>query len=125
MSFDYAAARLTAQRLIDKFGQSAVFYIPEQASGGYDDRGNPIPAQPRQEFAGIVTPIDSLDKSLIDGENFRTGDGSVFFHTENKPPIQSLIDINGITYTLVSVMDELTSIDGTNVYLELQIRQGG
>lgn len=123
MSFDYANARETAKKLIANFGQDASFYTPETA-GGYDDRGNVIAGSPRVDYNGIVTPKMDFSQSLIDGEQLKQGDAYVYFHSDSKPPINSLIDLNGRTYTLVSVMNELTSADGINVYRKLQIRQG-
>ena len=123
MSFDYESAREDAKQLITEFGQLSSFYTPEIA-GGYDDRGNAVAGSPRVDYDGIVTPKLDFSQSLIDGENLKQGDGYVFFHSDVKPPINSLIDLNGTTYTLVSVMQELTSVDGVNVYRKLQIRQG-
>lgn len=126
-TYDYQKKRALAEKQISKYGESIPFYQETSTDGGFDNRGRPIPpTQSRVEYNGIVTPILKLSDSLIDGENFKRGDGYVYFHNyaAKKPPINSLIDINGKTYTLISYMKDLTSLDGVNVLLQIQLRYG-
>lgn len=122
MAFDYNKARDTAQRLIDKFGAAGSF-VKGGSNGGYDDYGRPIPPEPDITINGLVTPILSFKSSEIDGDSILSTDGYVFFHSETAPGIGYFQTQNGVKYRFISMLSEITSVDGVNVFRKIQVRK--
>lgn len=122
VKFDYVKARQVAKGLIDKFGQAGNFTKEGGGAGGYDRSGNPIPPEPDTVVSGIVTPLLSYKQQEIDGEQIKSTDNYVFFHSEVEPPIGAKSTVNGNEYRVVNVK-KLDSVDGVNVYCKLQLRR--
>lgn len=118
--FDYSKARLVAENLIDKFGDSGEFVIKGN-DGGFDQSGNPIPPEPDVIFSGIVTPLLKYKQHEIDGEKIKATDSFVFFHSEDEPQIDSAIIMGGVEY-LAKDIQKLDSVSGINVYRKIQLR---
>lgn len=121
MTFDYNKARAIAKAIIDKFGKSGTF-VKSGENGGYDDFGNPLPNQPDIVINGIVTPLLQYKKNEIDGQNILMGDNFVFFDADTKPEVDHQHTQNGETFRVVDIYD-LTSVDGINVFLKIQLRK--
>jgi len=121
MAFDYSAARETAKKLIENFGGAGSF-VKSGNNGGYDDYGNPTPPEPDTTINGLVSPILSFKRMEIDGESILATDGYVFFHSEQAPEIGFTHTQNGKTYRFVSMLMEINSIDGINVFRKIQVR---
>ena len=122
MSFDYDNARAVAESLITKFGQPASFIKEGAGGGGYDDFGNPIPAEPDIVIDGIIAPLLQFKKMEIDGEQIKSSDSYVFFHSDDEPPIGSKVTVNGSEYRALYIW-KLTSVGGTNDYRKIQLRR--
>ena len=120
--FDYDKARQVAKGLIDKFGQANSFTKEGGGAGGFDRSGNPIPPEPDTIVSGTVTPLLSYKQQEIDGEQIKSTDSYVFFHSDVEPPIGSKSTVNGNEYRVVNVK-KLDSVDDINVYRKLQLRR--
>lgn len=120
--FDYDKARQVAKGLIDKFGQPGSFTKEGGGAGGYDDFGNVIPSEPDTVISGIVTPLLSYKQQEVDGEQIKSTDSYVFFHSEVEPPIGVKSTLNGNEYRVVNVK-KLDSVDDVSVYRKLQLRR--
>lgn len=120
-TLDYTSARITATRLITKFGETSTLTLPG-TNGGYDEFGNVIAATPDVEVTGTVTPLLDYKKDEIDGETIRREDAYVFFDTDGEPQIGMNITINSVKYTVMNVK-KLQSVGGVNVYFKLQLRR--
>lgn len=120
--FNYNKARQTAKGLIDKFGQTGSFIKEGSGTGGYDDFGNPLPAEPDIVINGIVTPLLSYKQQEVDGEQIKSTDSYVFFHSEAEPPIGAKTVLNSDEYRVVDIK-KLDSVDDINVYRKLQLRR--
>jgi len=119
-NFDYAQARLTAAKIISKFGAPGEFYL--DGDGGYDDFGDPLPSQPNTEYTGTVSPLLGYKAHEIDGEQIQSTDSFVFFRSDTVPEIGSTSMLNGEVYRVVNVK-RLDSVGGINVYAKLQLRR--
>lgn len=122
MAFDYTQARVDAKEIISEFGLAGTFIKEGSGSGGYDDFGNPIPAEPDTIINGIVTPPLRFNQNEIDGEQILSSDSYVFFHSDQEPEIDSKITINGETYRNKKIW-KLDSVGGVNVYRKIQLRK--
>lgn len=120
--FNYDKARQVAEGLIDKFGQAGSFIKEGSGAGGYDNFGNPLPADPDIVINGVVTPLLSYNQQEIDGEQIKSTDSYVFFHSEAEPPIGAKTVLNGDEYRVVDIK-KLDSVDDINVYRKLQLRR--
>ena len=118
MSFDYAKSRVTAEKIITKFGQASKVYSKGETTT--DMLGNTITIG-GEEIQGIISPKLAYSSNEIDGENIIKGDGYVFFHSDTEPSIGMLTDLNSETLRVVSV-EKLDSVDNINVYRKLQLR---
>lgn len=122
MAFDYAAARVVAERLITNFGAAGSFVVPG-VTGGFDpESGDVLADTAPATITGTVTPNLNYKSMEIDGTTIKAGDSYVFFHSTTAPPIGALITINSVTWRLVSIKD-LTSAGGVNVYRKMQLRR--
>ena len=121
-AFDYVKARSVAKGLIEKFGQAGKFIIAGSDGGGYDSSGNVIPAKPAVIIDGLVTPLLSYKQMEVDGTQVLATDSYVFFHSEEEPPIDSKITINGGKYRAVDI-SKLDSVSGIRVYTKIQLRR--
>lgn len=121
-AFDYVKARSVAKGLIEKFGQAGAFTKEGGGAGGYDDFGNVIPPEPDTVISGAVTPLLSYKQQEIDGEQIKSTDSYVFFHSEAEPPIGAKTVLNGDEYRVVDIK-KLDSVDSVNVYRKLQLRR--
>jgi len=121
VAFNYTNARLTATKLITKFGEAANFVIKGN-DGGYDDDGNVIAPQPDTNISGIVTPLLRYKSKEVNETTILTGDTYVFFDSNNDVPVGAVITINGDTLRAVN-SEELTSVSGVNVYRKIQLRR--
>ena len=121
MSFDYAQARLTAAKIIAKFGADGQF-IKKGNGGGYDDFGDVLPPEPDVIIDGKVSPLLGYKQHEIDGERILATDSFVFFHSEIEPEIDYQITINGDTYIAKSIKS-LESVNGIKVYTKIQLRK--
>lgn len=126
---DYSRLQGVADRLIgnsDTSTAQASVYTPAQGGGGYDNNGNPLPASPRVDIFGSVTPVFSFKQDEIDGDIIKATDGYVFFTPDDKSEvieIGMLFDANGKTYRVQDIRG-ITSGDGIKVYQRLQLRGG-
>ena len=120
--FDYAKARQVAKGLIDKFGQAGSFTKEGGGAGGFDRSGNPISSEPDTVISGTVTPLLSYKQQEIDGEQIKSTDSYVFFHSESEPQIGAKSVLNGDEYRVVDIK-KLDSVDDINVYRKLQLRR--
>lgn len=120
-TFDYAKARLTAAKIINKFGENGTFTIPA-ADGGYDAFGNPVSNTPAVNLDGIVTPLLNYNKDEMDGETIQREDSYVFFDTDGEPEIGMNTTVNGEKYAVMNI-EKLESAGGVNVYHKLQLRR--
>ena len=118
--FDYASKRLTAEKLINKFGENSTLSI-EGNDGGFDAFGNPIASAPGSTIDCIITPILNYKESEIDGETIQRKDGYTYIYSDDAPQIQMTTTINGVKYAVIDVK-ELTSVTGVNLYYVLQLR---
>lgn len=121
-AFDYVKARSVAKGLIEKFGQAGQFIAAGSGGGGYDSSGNVIPTEPDVAIDGIVTPLLSYKQMEVDGAQVLATDSYVFFHSEEEPPIDSKITINGGKYRAINI-SKLDSVDGIRVYTKIQLRR--
>jgi len=121
-AFDYVKAHDVAVKLITKFGQPADV-VKAGNTGGYDDSGNVIPAQPDVVISGLVSPLLQYNQSEIDGESVQMGDSYVFFDSTDKPEIDMVITLNSKQFRVVDLI-VLNSVDDINVYRKLQLRTG-
>lgn len=119
---DFNSARALAERLISKSGEPASF-VKSGSTGGYDEYGDPLPDQPDIVIDGIVTPLFSFKTNEVDNENILASDSYVFFHSETAPEVGFEHTQNGKTYRMVSMMKEMTSVDGINVFRRIQLRR--
>lgn len=119
---DYNKARQVVKVLVDKSGQAGSFIKKGNGAGGYDDFGNPLPAEPDMVINGIVTPLFNYKQQEIDGEQIKSTDSYVFFHSEAEPLIGAKTVLNGDEYRVVDIK-KLDSVDGINVYRKLQLRR--
>jgi len=83
MSFDYGKSAATAARLLDKFGQSLTFSLPERTEGGAP--GVPGTIIPGRSITGVGVKLD-YDNREIDGTVIQTGDARVLIEATNEPP---------------------------------------
>lgn len=120
--FDYVKAANIATDLIYKFGQFGLFVVKGSGGGGFDDFGNPIPAQPDKEIVGVITPLLRYKQHEIDGERILATDSYIFADLNEDPPIDSKVTINGNTYIAKNIM-KLDSVDGINIYRKIQLRK--
>lgn len=120
-AFDYVKARSIAKGLIEKFGQAGEFII-KGIKGGTDKWGDPIPDTPNVVIPGTVTPLLSYKKMEVDGEQILSTDSYVFFYSDEIPPIDSKVTINGNEYRAVNIV-RLDSVAGVNVYVKIQLRR--
>lgn len=123
-SFNYEEARTDAEEIINDYGQAGQF-IKKGTTGGYDERMNPLPDQPDIVINGIVTPLLPLSKDEAErsGSSIVDGDKMCFFHSDNAPEIGYQNTQNGVTWRMVSVLKEIASIDGVNVFRKFQMRK--
>lgn len=119
--YNYEAARLTATKLITKFGGAGQF-VRKGNSGGFDDDGNVIAPTADEVNTGIITPLLSYESSEINGQNIQTGDAYVYFDSNVKVSINSVTTLNGKEYRAVSV-DTLESVGDVLVYQKVQLRR--
>lgn len=119
--YSYEAARLTATKLITKFGSASQF-IKKGNSGGFDENGNATPPTTDEINTGIITPLLSYESSEINGQNIQTGDAYVYFDSNVKVTINSVTTLNGKEYRAVSV-DTLESVGDVLVYQKVQLRR--
>lgn len=122
--FDYLDAQQTADELIEFFGSSSSIYTPAIDGGGYDNNGNPLPSQPREDILGLATPVLSYKKDEIDGDVIQATDGYIFFSPDDKSQaikIGMLYESSGKKYR-VQDLSGITSNDGIKVYQKVQLR---
>ena len=122
--FDYSDARETARQLINDFGQAGRF-IKSGDTGGFDEFGNPTGGGNEIVIDGIVTPLLPISKDGMEsgGANIIDGDKMCFFHSEQAPEIGYEHTQNGVKWRVVSVLKEITSVDGVNVFRKFQMRR--
>ena len=122
MAFDYSNARATAEKLISIYGAAGQF-IKTGSTGGFDDYGNVIADEPDITIDGIVTPLLSFKTNEVDGQNILASDSYCFFHSDTAPEVGYQHTQNGVVYRVVSIMKEITSVGGVNVFRKLQLRR--
>ena len=124
MSFDYNEARATALELITEFGGTGEF-IKTGDTGGYDEYGDPIAATPDIVISDTVTPLLPFKIGDIAGSNgtIVQADKYCFFHSDTAPGIGYTHTQNGVEWRVVSILSEITSVDGVNVFRRLQLRR--
>lgn len=120
-TFNYENARLTATKLISKFGAAGSFVIKGN-DGGYDDDGNVIAPTPNVTISGTVTPALQYKSMEIDGSTVQTGDSYVFFDSATDIPIGAIITLNGNEFKAVN-STTLKSVAGVKVYQKIQLRR--
>lgn len=124
MSFDYDEARATVLELITEFGGDGEF-IKVGDTGGYDDYGNAIAPSADIVISGTVTPLLPFEIGEVAGSNgtIIQADKFCFFHSDTAPEIGYTHTQNGVEWRVVSILKEITSIDGVNVFRKLQMRR--
>lgn len=118
---DYKKARAIAEKMTYKYGQTGEFII-EGSEGGTDKWGDPIPDTPNVVIPGTVTPLLSYKKMEVDGEQILSTDSYIFFYSDEIPPIDSKVTINGNEYRAVNIV-RLDSVADVNVYVKIQLRR--
>lgn len=119
--FDYEAKRLTAERLITKFGADGSFTL-KGTKGGFDSFGNATADVADVVVDGIITPLLSYSQSEINGESILSTDNFCYFHSDDSPQINYVTTINGETYRAISIV-KLDSVGDVNIYRKIQLRK--
>lgn len=122
MSYDYAAARKLALKVITKFGAPGSVIKKGVSGGGFDDNGDVIPDSPDVTILGTVTPLVRFKTKEINDTTIKAGDAYVFFHSDTAPEIDMQITINFDTFRIVDLID-LSSVDDVNIFRRLQLRK--
>lgn len=117
---NYAQYSNRALELLIYYG-SEVTFILKGTEGGFDDDGNPIPAQPSTMTTGTATPIVEFTTSDVDGKSILSGDGYCFFQGAGDIAVGAQLTINGITHRVINNYS-LSSNDGINLFQKLQLR---
>lgn len=112
MSFDYASARKTAERLLKRFGRVVDF---TQASGGYVPGTGPTPGATYQGM--LATVAYSLEESA--GENITFGDMRGYYFGATAPQNGDKVTLDGKEWRVANVLP--LNPAGTTVYHELQL----
>lgn len=117
--FDYAKARATAEKIINNFGDEVTFTFVEN-EGGTDKWGDPIPPV-TLEYTGLCTPalpMSGMMKSLKpDTQNqVLEGDAYIYFDSDDPIKIGAKGTVSGKLWTVKSIIEELSSVVGTNVF---------
>lgn len=120
--FDYAKARATAEKLIDKFGGAGSVY--ELGSTTEDMIGNVI-TTPGKTIDGLIAPLipykTSTQMTSYEKDNVIAGDKYTFFHSSEKVAVGMLVDAEGYTWRIEST-NTLDSTDGINVFQKIMLR---
>lgn len=115
-TFDYARARATTTRLLERFGQAATL---RQVTGTGGD-----PWEPTTTTTDVTVTVAILDYSAeeVDGTVIRKSDRRVYMVADGStvPAPDDALVIAGKTFQVVSV--EPLDPAGTAVYFELQAR---
>lgn len=116
-AFDYSGLKATAERLIERFGQSAT--LTSYSEGG--DAWNPTLTPSN---AAVQVAVFDYRNREIDGELILQGDKLVYLSTAGLtavPAISSTITIGGVKHSIIDVMP--LSPGGTAVMYKLQVRR--
>ena len=120
-SFNFAAAKKSAAKIIADFGAPATL-TKKGETGGYDAEGNIKAAQPDVVINGTATVVRSFTTAEIDGEKILHSDGWVFFDSVDEPEIGMSITLNGYTWRVVD-MPALISPSGDLIWRKLHLRR--
>ncbi len=119
MSFDYTKSAATAARLLDKFGQSLTFSLPDTEEGGAP--GVPGIVVPGRSITGRGVILD-YDNREIDGTVIQSGDAKVMIEATSEPPANGMTaTINGKTWRVEDWRELAPS--GVVVMYTLQVRR--
>ncbi len=120
MTFDYARAKATADRLIQRFGQTGQLRKAGTPSG---PAYNPTPGADVNHACRFA--IVSFDQREIDGTRILATDKKAILAkgslTVEPLPGDRLVDAAGVVYSVVDVMP--LNPAGTVVMYELQVRR--
>lgn len=116
----YDAQKLTASRLLAKFGAAITISNANDQSGGFDpETGEQITSTPSDDIAcnGVML---GYKLNEIDGTTVLHGDAKIICDAPTKPNIDSVIDISGDIWRIVSV--SVVQPDGDAIIYTLQVR---
>lgn len=121
MTYDFNQARATAKRVISKFGNPGQVVL-KGAKGGFDANGDVTADVADQSFDGIITPLVQFKLNEIDGKSIISGDSWVLWQGDDALAVDMQITINSTTFRIKGMQD-LSSTDGINIYIKLQLRK--
>ncbi len=124
-SFDYAEAAEVAGELIQFFGKPKEL-VKKGIKGGYDAKGNPVADTADTSINGTITPLLPYGLGTVyetDGTAIEAGDQYCFYDTKEVIEIGMIAEINGKKWRVVSIPEQLTSLDDVRVYTKLQMRR--
>jgi hypothetical protein len=116
-AFDYDKIRVTAERLIAKFGQKGSLRRITNSGPDYD------PVQASEDFACSLVDLDHSQVNVAD-TLIQRGDRMVYLSTEGLSITPTLADkllIGGIEYAIVDIQP--LSPGGAVVLWQLQVRR--
>ncbi|SCB25379.1 hypothetical protein [Rhizobium multihospitium] len=116
-AFDYDKARVTAERLIAKFGQKVLLRRITSVGPDYD------PVQTSEDFPCSLVDLDQTQAHVADTLIHR-GDRMVYLSTEGLSVTPTLADkvlIGGVEHAIIDIQP--LSPGGTVVFWQLQVRR--
>ena len=120
MAYNYAKARKIAARSIQKYGGEGSLVL-KGVSGGYDNNGDVIPAQPDQTVYGLITPPVLYNSGEINGDTIIKGDSWVYFDSDQDISTGMQTTLNGVTFRVIDIQTVL-DLDGVSIYKKLSLR---
>lgn len=116
-AFDYSGLKATAERLIERFGQSATLTSYSESGDAWNPTLTP-------STATVRVAVFDYRNSEIDGELILQGDKLVYLSTAGisaVPANSSKLTIGGVTHSIMDVMP--LAPGGTAVFYKLQVRR--
>jgi len=116
-AFDYSKARVTAERLIAKFGQKASLRRIVNSGPDYD------PVQTSEDFMCSLVDLDHSQAHIGD-TLIQRGDRMVYLSTEGlsiAPTLSDKVLIGGVEHAIVDIQP--LSPGGMVVFWQLQVRR--
>lgn len=120
MTFDYAKAAATADRILQKFG-SAGQITRKERSGAYDPTLGQVPEVTiTQDIVAVVLPVDT---EMVNGTAVLITDETAYMSAVGtiEPKPADVLEINGKSYTVTGV--RWTAPAGVGVLGQLFVRR--
>jgi hypothetical protein len=117
VAFDYTRPRATAERLIDRFGQTGALRRMVSDNDPFNPTLTPV------DYACTFAVLD-YSKRDIDGTLIRQTDQQIYLSTRGLtvvPDVTDKIVVGGVVLTIINIKP--LSPAGTVVYYELQVRK--